>query len=172
MLLGNATDKVQSWGHDRLSTFGIGTEFTKDEWLALVSDLLRRGYIEEGEHRTLQLASEGVEALREERTIVYTRPRFLKKSAKRSRGAAREAAPASYEEALFEQLRALRKRLADEQGVPPYVIFSDATLRELSSRKPKTLQDFRATSGVGDVKLERYGEVFIAEIAAYDAAGA
>ncbi|MDE2483465.1 MAG: DNA helicase RecQ [bacterium] len=169
VLLGNATEKVQSWGHDRLSTFGIGSELSKDEWLALISDLLRRGYLEEGEHRTLQLANDGVEALRSERSIVYARPRFLKKGAKRARGA-RESAPVSYEDALFERLRALRKRLADEQGVPPYVIFSDATLRELSGRKPKTLQDFLATSGVGDVKLERYGETFLAEIAAYDAA--
>ncbi len=169
VLLGNATEKVQSWGHERLSTFGIGTEFTKDEWLALISDLLRRGLVEEGEHRTLRLTRDGLEAIRDERTIVFARPRFLKKAAKRSR-TSREAVMTSYEEALFERLRLLRKRLADDQGVPPYVIFSDATLRALSARKPKTLQDFRATSGVGDVKLERYGQVFLAEIVTYDEA--
>jgi ATP-dependent DNA helicase RecQ len=75
------------------------------------------------------------------------------------------------DDALFEQLRTLRKKLADENGLPPYVIFHDSTLREMSSRKPATLDDFATIPGVGQTKLNRYGEVFIAVIRAYDDIG-
>jgi ATP-dependent DNA helicase RecQ len=160
VLLGSATEKVRSWGHARLSTFGIGTEFDRDEWMALSAELLRLGYVEEGEHRTMQLTAEGRRALSEERSVQFARPRFVRRPKKKSkRGAASEVLAG--DEGLFEELRTLRKRLADEAGVPPYVVFSDAALREISTRKPATLAAFRSISGVGDVKLERYGEVFI-----------
>ncbi len=165
VLLGHATEKVAGWGHDRVSTFGVGTEHTKDEWMALVSELLRVGCLEqETEHRTLLLTGEGMRALKEQRRFEFARPRVVRKPGKSRKNAARDAdsvADASYDVELFEALRRLRKRLADEQGVPPYVIFSDATLRELCVAKPLTLNAFRAVSGVGDVKLERYGDVFV-----------
>ena len=162
VLTGTKTEKVRSWNHERLSTFGIGTEFSRDEWTALGAELMRLGYLEEGEHRVVVLTDEGRRALSEERPVRFARPRFVRKAKKTKRGAARDAlAP---DEALFEELRALRKRLADEAGVPPYVVFSDAALREISARKPTTLVAFRGISGVGDVKLERYGEVFVTTV--------
>jgi ATP-dependent DNA helicase RecQ len=173
VLLGKPTEKVQAWGHDRISTFGVGTELSKDEWLSLVSELLRLGLLEqEPERRTLLLTVSGVEALRDGRTIECAKPRTVRK-AKRVRAAKAEFAAAGADDAdLFEALRRLRKRIADEQGVPPYVVFSDATLRELSARRPATLGAFRQVGGVGDVKLERYGEAFVAAIAAFAQAGA
>lgn len=159
VLMGTTTEKVRSWGHARLSTFGIGTEFGRDEWMALSAELLRLGLVEEGEHRTIALTAEGRRALAEERPVRFARPRFIKRSKKTKRGA--PGRPPAGDDGLFEQLRVLRKRLADDAGVPPYVVFSDAALRDISARKPTTLAAFRSISGVGDVKLERYGDVFI-----------
>jgi ATP-dependent DNA helicase RecQ len=165
VLLGKLTEKVRSWGHDRLSTFGIGTEHGKTDWLALLSELLRIGWVEEGEHRTLLLTSEGLGALRDERPVEFAKSRFAEKKARAKKRSARDVVR-SYDEELFERLRRLRKEIADAQGVPPYVVFSDATLRELALRKPSMLSHFRAVDGVGDVKLERYGKAFVEAIAA------
>ncbi|HZZ00524.1 MAG TPA: DNA helicase RecQ [Candidatus Baltobacteraceae bacterium] len=167
VLRGNRSEKVVSWGHDRLSTFGIGTEHGKDEWLALLSELLRIGCIElDPVHRTLLLTDEGLRALKDERKFTFAKPRFVTKAGKRG-GRRLPAAAATPDDDLFEALRQLRKKLADDQGVPPYVVFSDATLRELSARKPSTSSAFRQIGGVGDVKLQRYGEAFISAIRAF-----
>ena len=164
ILLGTETEKVLSRGHDTLSTFGIGKEHTKAEWLALVSELLRLGYVEqEPEHRTLLLTDEGMRALKEGRTLEFAKPRAV--ASKKGRKGKSSATLDSGDDSLFEVLRRLRKSLADEAGVPPYVVFSDATLREMARVKPRTQSAFREISGVGDVKLERYGETFVAEIA-------
>jgi ATP-dependent DNA helicase RecQ len=166
ILTGAATEKVRSFGHDRLSTFGIGKEHGRTEWLALIAELIRLGYVEqEMEHRTLLVTHEGARALKEERQIRFVKPRGV---AKRVRGKT-VSALASHDDDLFQTLRRLRKRIADEQGVPPYVVFSDATLREIAGAKPSTQAAFRAIGGVGDVKLERYGAAFVGEIARWEA---
>ncbi len=168
VLRGHATEKVLAWGHDRLSTFGIGSERSKDEWLFFVSELLREGMLEEDAlHRTLRLADDGLQALRDNREFAYAKP----KTAGRAKKAAKVTAFAggAADDDLFDLLRRLRKHLADEQGVPPYVVFSDATLKELAAKRPTTQTEFRGVGGVGDVKLDRYGEAFTAAIAAYAA---
>ena len=155
VLLGNDTEKVQSWGHDGLSTFGIGTEYTKAEWLAIASELLRTGCIEqEPEYKTLLLTPEGVEALKDGRSFEFVKPRIVHggKAGKKGRKLRSADWPLEYGADLFEALRTLRKRIADEQGVPPYVVFSDATLREFAAKKPLTPTAFRGIGGVGDVK--------------------
>ena len=168
VLRGTATDKVHSFGHERLSTFGIGAEQTKDEWLAIVSELLRLGCIEqEPMHKTLTLTPEGMRALKERRRFELAKSKIVPKAKGRAKGKAATRETIPYEEALFEELRKLRKRLADERGIPPYVVFSDATLREFAAHKPQTLSAFREISGVGDVKLEQYGEIFTAAIREY-----
>lgn len=159
VLLGRSTDKVRSWRHDKLSTFGVGTEHGRPAWQSFISELLRTGELEkDAERRTLTLTQEGLNALRHRRTFTFFKPRAVAPKTK-GRRSTEELAPASEE--VFQNLRALRKQLADEQGVPPYVIFSDATLREIAARKPATLSAFRAVSGVGDTKLERYGRIFL-----------
>ncbi len=164
VLLGTTTEKVLERGHDALSTFGIGTEYTKAEWLALGGELLRRGYVEqEAEHRTLLLTPEGLRALKEQLPVEFVKPRAVARGKKAGKGKA-AANIASQDTDLFEALRRLRKGIADEQGVPPYVVFSDATLREMTIHKPTSQTAFRAISGVGDTKLERYGQAFVAEI--------
>ena len=163
VLRGNRTEKVLAWGHDGISTFGIGAEKAKDEWLALSSALLREGWVEqEPERKTLALTDEGVRALKERRTFAMVRHLKLKSH---SKSKARVASNEQLDSDLFERLRRLRKQIADEAGMPPYIVFSDATLRELAKEKPTTLSEFRMVSGVGDVKLERYGDVFVRAIA-------
>lgn len=172
VLLGKRTEKVIAWGHDRLSTFAVGAEQSRGEWMALLSELMRTGCVEqESEHRTLFVTEEGFRALKEHRAFAFVMPRFVAKAEKR-RSRRLRALPTVHDDALFERLRRLRKRLADDQGVPPYVVFSDATLRELCTRQPVTLQAFRQIDGVGDVKLERYGTAFVEAIRSLDAADA
>src|SRR5579872_191375 len=159
VLLGRLTEKVRSWRHDRLSTLGIGAEHDRPAWQSFISELLRSGELEkDAERRTLNLTPEGLTALRERRTFTFFKPRVVARTNKRRRHI--ELQPAADDD-LFQLLRTIRKQLADEHGVPPYVIFSDATLREIAAHKPKTLAAFRAVNGVGDVKLERYGQVFL-----------
>ncbi len=164
VLLGHSTEKMRAWRHDELPTFGIGTEHDRAAWQSFISELLRSGELEKDpERRTLLLTQRGVQALRERREFTFFKPRTIVRKRTKRRDAGVAALPVS--EDLFQRLRALRKTLADEQGVPPYVIFSDATLREIAARKPDTLTALRAISGVGDVKLERYGRAFLSAIA-------
>jgi ATP-dependent DNA helicase RecQ len=167
VLRGERTEKVLSWGHERLSTFGIGKEYGKDQWTAVLSELMRTGCVEEGEHRTVVLTNEGRQALKERRTFLFAMPRAIERKKGRHRKAAATNDVAVGDEGLFDRLRALRKKLADEQGVPPYVVFSDATLRDMVAVQPSTLAAFRQIGGVGDVKLTRYGEVFLQAISSY-----
>ncbi|MBV8637453.1 MAG: DNA helicase RecQ [Candidatus Eremiobacteraeota bacterium] len=165
VLVGKRTEKVTSWNHDRLSTFGIGSDYDRRDWIAIASDLIRLGWIEQDiERKTLTLTQDGVTALRE------SHPFFFAKRARVKTKKAREAARImdDADDSLFEELRGLRKSIADESGVPPYVVFSDATLRELCLHKPSTLAAFRAISGVGDVKLERYGVAFVEAIKTFN----
>ncbi len=164
VLRGARTEKVLNWGHERLSTFGIGAEHSKDEWMAVVAELQRTGCVEEGEHRTVRLTEEGMRALKERREFSFAMRRSVAKPKKRRRGAAEPSAVQAGDEGLFQELRVLRKRLADEAGVPPYVVFSDASLREMAARRPATLAAFREIGGVGDAKLERYGTAFVEAI--------
>ena len=164
VLRGERTEKVLSWGHERLSTFGIGKDQSKEQWMAVLAELIRTGCLEEGEFRTVLLTDEGRRAMKEQRPFMFALPRTVPKSKK---GRGRKVATANTgggDPALFERLRALRKQLADAQGVPPYVIFSDATLREMAAGRPSTLAAFRRIAGVGDVKLERYGNTFLEAI--------
>jgi len=168
VLRGASSERITEWGHDQLSTYGIGKEYTKEQWLALVSELLRAGWIEqEDARRTLFLTSDGLAALREGRSIRFALPRFVKKKRKQK---ASEHVLVAGDDALFERLRELRKRLADAAEIPPYVVFSDATLRSLAAQKPSDASSFLAISGVGEVKLERYGDAFMAAIAEFQAA--
>ncbi|HEY5339657.1 MAG TPA: DNA helicase RecQ [Candidatus Aquilonibacter sp.] len=161
VLVGKRTEKVLDWGHERISTFGVGTEYDRGDWLTIGSELVRLGWLEiDAERKTLLLTEEGVAALREKRAFAFAkRPKAKKSKTKKGR-----LFGAPVDDALFETLRALRKRIADASGVPPYVVFSDATLRAFAAERPTTLASFRLVSGVGDMKLERYGEVFVEAI--------
>ncbi|MBB6094033.1 ATP-dependent DNA helicase RecQ [Povalibacter uvarum] len=165
ILRGGQSQKLIDRGHESLSVFGIGKEHSVDEWRHLARALVQQGLVDETQdgYPVAILNAQSWQVLRGERKIMIAealqRPR--KKKGKREPSPGEEL---TADVALFETLRSLRKRLADENGLPPYVIFHDATLREIAARKPTTLDEFATIAGVGQRKLEKYGELFIAAV--------
>jgi ATP-dependent DNA helicase RecQ len=166
ILTGSDTQRIREFGHDRLNVYGAGKAHTKKFWRQLIDDLLARKAIgrSEGLYPVIYLLDGGVGILKNGERVEMTRV-VEKKAAKPSRksGAAGETPVQS---ALFEKLRILRKRLADENGVPPYVVFSDRTLHEMAALKPRTPDEMLTISGVGEVKLARYAVAFLELIGA------
>jgi ATP-dependent DNA helicase RecQ len=135
--------------------------------------LIHRGYLAQdiAKFSVLKLTPSAGRVLRGEETVWLARPRIKEKVRKKAPARA-PGLESAEDRALFEELRALRKRLADERGVPPYVIFGDATLLEMSLRRPANESEFLEINGVGQVKLERHGSDFLAAIAAAASRGA
>ncbi|MEU4926912.1 DNA helicase RecQ [Streptomyces yokosukanensis] len=166
ILLGKRTGKVIQFDHDQLSVFGIGTDLTETEWRGVIRQLLAQGLLAvEGEYGTLALTEASGTVLRREREVPL-RKEPKKPAAARTRsggsggGKAKAAAAELPDELLpaFEALRAWRAEQAREQGVPPYIIFNDATLRGIVTLKPASVGDLGTVSGVGEKKLAMYGE--------------
>ena len=163
ILLGSKNEKVLRWGHEKLSTYGIGGELTQKQWMHLARQLLSMGYLkQEGEYRTLGLTPKALEALRKRAPImgVLQEAERVKKKEGKKEGI-------EYNHALFAILRQKRKEMADEAGVPPYVIFPDRTLTEMAAYYPQSTAGLLNISGVGQVKLVQYGDAFLDVIRAY-----
>jgi ATP-dependent DNA helicase RecQ len=162
ILRGSEAQKVIDRGHRSLSVYGIGKDRSIDEWRHLVRNLIHQGLVNETQdgYPVLVLNQNSWSVLRGERKVT------IAAAAKRERRAKKSSSPitSSAQDPLFDRLRALRKRLADEAGVPPYVIFHDATLREMSQRHVTSLEEFARIPGVGATKLAKYGEAFVSEI--------
>jgi ATP-dependent DNA helicase RecQ len=184
VLTGGETDKIRQHRHHELSTYGIGSEHSRHEWSSIGRELCRLGLLTQVAEKfsTLELTSDGLTALKDRRPITLTRPLALPeaRSRKQRSGAvptvsatgsgkprSSKAGQIDCDEVLFERLRGLRKRLADERGVPPYIVFGDATLRLMALHYPQTPSDFLRISGVGEKKLADYGEAFLSEIRAH-----
>ncbi len=169
ILVGSKNQKIKDFGHDRLKVYGIGKEHDKKFWRRLIDDLIARKAVgrSEGLYPMLYLLESGARILRGEERVELVRI-TEKKSAATRKSAGLEALPQDAKQ-LFEELRKVRKRLADEHGVPPYVVFSDKTLAELSVLKPTTCDEMLAVSGIGEVKLERYATPFLEAIARHKA---
>jgi len=165
VLTGADTEKIRRWGHERLTTYGIGRDLTRSAWAAIGRELLRLGHIAvaEGEYATLDLTAEGLEVLRQRRPVTLTKPMDLPVA----RRAVRRTGDVACDELLFERLRQLRKRLADERSVPAYVIFGDTTLRAMAREYPTSVGDMAGIFGLGEKKRAEFGETFAREIAAY-----
>jgi ATP-dependent DNA helicase RecQ len=179
VLRGSENEKIISRGHDQLSTFGIGADLSRDAWQSLIRQLIHRGYLTQdiARYSVLKLTAAARSLLRGDESLILAKPRLRVPSAKERKAAERAAKAAGLaglpvDEALFRHLRTIRKRLADEQQVPAYVVFSDATLAEMAARKPGTYVDLLEVGGVGQAKLERYGDTFIDAIAAFQDRGA
>jgi ATP-dependent DNA helicase RecQ len=165
VLTGADTDKIRRWGHDRLTTYGIGGELSRPQWAAVGRGLMRLGYVAvaEGEFATLELTAEGMNLLRTRTPVTLTKPMDLPK-AKR---VVRREGDIACDEILFERLRALRKKLADERRVPAYIVFGDTTLRAMARYYPASADAMEGIPGMGEKKRAEFGEIFAAEIAAY-----
>ena len=161
ILLGKQTPKVSQFSHDQLSVFGIGTELSEGEWRGVVRQLLAQGMLMvEGDYSTLALTPESGAVLRGDRKVLMRRePAKAARAPKQSRTAAAPAEELSDEaKPVFEKLRAWRGQSAKEQGVPAYVIFHDATLRQIAAQAPTSLQQLGTINGVGENKLAKYGQ--------------
>ncbi|HVW40113.1 MAG TPA: DNA helicase RecQ [Amycolatopsis sp.] len=167
ILLGKQTPKVTQHRHDDLTVFGIGTELAEGEWRGVVRQLLAQGLLAvEGDYGTLVLTEASGDVLGRRREVRLRRePKREPRQAKTAKGKAPvemppEAAP------VFERLRTWRATTAKDQGIPAYVVFHDATLRQIAAERPSTLERLGAISGVGETKLARYGEQILAVLAA------
>jgi ATP-dependent DNA helicase RecQ len=162
ILLGRETAKIAQHDHASLTVFGIGTELREPEWRGVVRQLLAQGLLAvESDYGTLALTDASAAVLRNEHQVLLRREPERPPRAARGRRTATAAAAAELPaEAAgrFERLRAWRAATAKEQGVPAYVIFHDATLREFAARCPATLAELGAVSGVGESKLAKYGQ--------------
>ena len=168
ILLGRKTAKVIQHDHDGLTVFGIGTELNESEWRGVARQLLAQGLLAvEGDYGTLSLTEASAEVLGRRREVRLRRENAVKppKAARTAKAAAAavdmpaEAAP------IFEQLRAWRAATAREQGVPAYVIFHDATLRQIATQSPTTLAELGTVNGVGENKLAKYGQAILDTLA-------
>ncbi len=178
ILVGKSTDKVRDWNHDSLTTYGIGRDLGRTQWLSIGRELVRLGLLRQtpGLRSTIELTDDGRRALVDRTPVEMTAPLDpppTARDARAPRGGSGNGSGAvapgddAYDESLFDELRTLRKRLADERDVPAYVIFPDTTLRAMARDVPRDRTALRAVPGVGDKKLVDYGDAFLAAIAAY-----
>ena len=164
VLRGSRKEKVLQHGHEHLSTYGIGKDRSLDEWRQLSRSLIHQGYLTQTTdgYAILKLNDRSWEVMRGQRNVLLPIERGTESVAVSDREDVKER-PVDVD-ILFERLRLLRKNLADEQEVPPYVIFSNATLNQMAEQQPTTRKDFAKLSGVGEKKLEQYADDFIAII--------
>jgi ATP-dependent DNA helicase RecQ len=167
IVTGADTQKVRSLGHHKLKTYGAGQDQDKRYWRGIIDDLLAQEFIAKtgGQYPTLYL-TEKASGIISGSTEFFTLRRKEKKRAQK-----RTIEAAKYPSSLFERLRGLRLSLARKKGVPPYVVFSDKTLREMAAVCPTTNIDLLSITGVGAHKLKHYGKLFLDEIAAFTKSG-
>lgn len=162
VLVGGANEAIAKRGHEQLSTFGIGKDLPREQWQRIGRELLRLGLVEAapGKFATLSVTDAGMTALRKRAPITLTK--LVEAPAKKVR--VPRSGEIECDEELFERLRALRRKIADKRNVPAYIIFSDATLREMARVGPRSKSEFAQMAGVGQQKLKEFAESFLAEI--------
>ena len=169
ILVGKDTDvRIKKNGHDQLKVYGMGKHHTQVDWRSIFRQLIAQGYlfINMERYGALQLTEKSRPLLRGEEAL-WARKLAIPKLGKKTSAPRARVTLHIEDEMLFEALRELRSALAKEQGVPPYVIFHDRTLEEMAQSRPQTEDDFRYLGGVGESKLERYGEDFMAVISRF-----
>jgi ATP-dependent DNA helicase RecQ len=161
VLRGSRKKKVEQYGHHLLSTYGIGKDKTEDEWKMLARSLLNQGLVGQSNdgYRILKLNKRSWEILRKQRTV-----EIAVKNKANSQTKPKNNPYQAEREILYEQLKKLRKQIADLHSVPPYIIFADSSLKLMAQLQPQTLEAFASISGVNDYKLQQYGEEFISLI--------
>jgi ATP-dependent DNA helicase RecQ len=161
VLRGGKSEKISQYQHHLLSTYGIGKDKTVEEWKRLSRSLIHQNLVAETQDgfRILKLNQHSWEVMRKQRSVFIAVPQ------KANGQIWGDDNPSMAEnDLLFERLRQLRKKIADSQGVPPYVIFPDSSLRLMSQLKPRSLAQFGQISGVGQSKVQQYGDIFLAAI--------
>ncbi|OPY14558.1 MAG: ATP-dependent DNA helicase RecQ [Syntrophus sp. PtaB.Bin001] len=166
VLRGSQKERVLELRHDQLSTYGIGRDKSQEYWGGLLHHLVHNGYLAQdmGNYSVLKLTDSARPLLRGEQTLSMAEPRVKTDTESSRTGRKSGDGDIAYHATLFENLRALRKKLADRAGVPPYIIFSDTSLAEMAAFRPTDPEAFGQVHGVGARKLERYGTAFLEEI--------
>ena len=171
VLLGKSDDRIVQFGHDKVSTWGIGENLKNNEWSSLFRQLISQGFLNtNSEYGGVELTEKSRPLLRGEESLIarkYRKPEKYASTSGSGKGRKLKAELRAIDEELFEALRECRTELANEQGVPSFVIFSDASLIEMAKIRPHTDETFKYINGVGDMKLERYGEQFMDVIREY-----
>ena len=164
VLLGAKNKKIIERDHHKLSVYGIVDDFSKEDLRRIISQLVSRKLIVKSgdEYPILELSPRGNDFLKKREEIRLPK---LKSIAKLSQPS--DAVEAEYDRELFEQLRLLRKKIADEKGVPPFVVFGDLALRQMALYLPQSEENFSRISGVGQEKLKQYGKIFTEVIQTY-----
>jgi ATP-dependent DNA helicase RecQ len=163
VLLGSKDERILQLGHNSLSTYGIGTELNRKQWMDVTHQMVQMGYLDQdAEYRVLRLTPKAYDALKNRLPIMGQLQEAEERTSRKPRNAEME-----YDQALFALLRARRKKLADEDGVPPYVILSDRSLIEMAAYYPQSPERLLDISGIGQVKAHQYGETFLAIIRDY-----
>ncbi|MCX5893895.1 MAG: DNA helicase RecQ [Deltaproteobacteria bacterium] len=164
VLCGARNKKILERQHEQLSVYGIVKDFSKEDLRQIIGQLVSRSLIEKhgDEFPLLGISQAGRDFLKNREAICLPKPKVHGKAPRAS-----EAAEAGYDQELFEQLRRLRKNLADDKGVPPFVVFGDLALRQMALYLPQSAESFAKISGVGAEKLKQYGEIFTEVIQAY-----
>jgi ATP-dependent DNA helicase RecQ len=160
VLVGKDDDRIRRFGHDQLSTYGLGKELPQTQWRTLFRQLIAHAYlsVDVDNYGALQLTEKSRSLLRSEETLQL---RKQIKSKKVKKKAARSQTVNKADQPLWDELKHLRFELAQEQSVPPYVIFHDATLQQMISKRPNSLDEMQNISGIGKQKLNHYGQVFL-----------
>lgn len=158
VLRGSKEQRILANHHDQLSVYGIGEEFAKTQWLTIADRLLELEAVTVGEFKVYHLTQKGINILKGNEPVMIREERLAVKKTKPKK---EPLVFESYEVGIFNKLRALRKSIADANKVPPYVVFSDKTLKELSNLMPTTKEEMLEVHGIGSVKFDRYGEVFL-----------
>ena len=162
VLRGSKSNKVIAKNHDSLSTYGIGADLSKEQWMSLSRQFTQKNLIEKDlEFGSLKVTGNGNEVLKSKRNVMG------KLEAEEIKFTARTEIDIDYDKILFEILRTKRKEIADNSGIPPYVIFPDKTLIEMSAYFPQTINGLLKIHGVGKVKFDRYGKKFLKRITDY-----
>jgi ATP-dependent DNA helicase RecQ len=165
ILVGDHTENVQKFNHDRLPTFGVGKDRKPAEWRSIFRQLSATGLIEQdlAEHGRWWVTDQGRRVLKGLERIELRKMALgaAKASKTRSKSEVTTTLEASADAALLKALKSLRTKLAVAQNVPAYVVFSDRTLLELATHHPTSLRAMREIHGIGDAKLERYGAAFL-----------
>jgi len=171
VLLGRDTKKIRRFGHNEVSTYGIGADRSKKAWRSVIRQLVAKGllHVDVTGYGALQLTEACRPVLQGDQDVQLREDPEPVAATQTKKAQREDFSDAPADQALFEALRARRTELARTQDVPPYVIFHDATLRAMVEHRPGSLDAFRQLSGVGDVKLDRYGAAFLEVIQAHQA---
>lgn len=162
ILCGSKNKKICNNRHDKLLVYGTGKEYSKEQWKSFIKELIRLNYLKIGGYKypLVMLTDRSHIVLSDGASVLLTKPDKIEQVLQKD-------VEGDFDYGLFEILRNLRKKLADEEGMPPYIIFHDSSLKAMATYFPQSLMDFQKINGVGANKLEKYGGVFVKEIINY-----